>query len=240
MTDCILHIHHGDPREDRVSQILKDIGFSSQWVNPVLGETLPEDFDAYAGVVVYGGVHSVNDQDEHVGIEEAWIRRWIAADKPYLGLCLGAQFLAKALDARIKRHDQNKIETGYNAIHPVNGGKQVFGESMYVYQWHNEGFELPEGCELLATGNRFQNQAFRYRPHIVGFQFHPEVCVNLMMEWFGAGGHALIHPYAQPPESHLRDARLFDQRIEEWIRNFLNDWTAMFGATPDRISSQVY
>jgi GMP synthase (glutamine-hydrolysing) len=228
LSNCILHIFHGEQREDRVSRILLDLGFDVQWVNPVRGEHLPTDRDNYAGVVVYGGVHSVNDDLEHVRQEQAWINQWIEEDRPYLGLCLGGQFLARALNAKVGPHPEARIETGFNAIYPVNGGNDVIPETLYAYQWHNEGFDLPENCELLASGKRFANQAFRYRPHIYGFQFHPEVSTEVMMIWFQEGGHALVHPDATPPASQLRDAHVFDHKVETWTQNFLTKWTGCF------------
>jgi GMP synthase (glutamine-hydrolysing) len=158
--------------------------------------------------------------------ERRWIARWLADGRACLGLCLGAQLIAQSLGARVSRHAQGLLENGYTRIQPEAAGKALFAGPMHVFQWHNEGFELPSGCERLARGSRFENQAFRHAPHIIGLQFHPEVTPEIMYQWFCEGGHMLTDPGARDAEAQLRDARVFEPAIEAWTAGFLDQWIA--------------
>ncbi len=228
MKKTILYINHGDQHEDRVSRILGDLGFDGVWINPRREMTLPEELDAFCAVVVYGGEHSVNDNNRQVLAEQQWINRWVSASRPYLGLCLGAQFLARALGAEVKHHPEHLVETGYIRVEPAIKADDLITHPMHVYHWHNEGFDLPPDCERLACSVRYPNQAFRYRPHILGFQFHPEVTPAIMYHWFNDGGHDLVRRTSTRPERQLRDAKRFDPAIENWTQEMLKNWAANF------------
>lgn len=220
----ILCVYHATQRADRVSRMLCERGYRLEWINPVRGETLPENLDDYLAVVVYGGEQSVNDDSPQMRAEQGWINRWVAGRRPYLGLCLGAQLLARALGATVSRHRLGLLESGYNLIRPEGGGNKLFAAPMYVFQWHNEGFDVPAGAERLARGARFVNQAFSQAPHIIGLQFHPEVTPAIMYQWFCEGGHMLTDAGAQDAETQLRDARVFEPAIESWTGRLLDHW----------------
>lgn len=222
----ILCVYHATQREDRVSRMLAARGFALDWVNPARGETLPEDFDYYLAAVVYGGEQSVNDDTPAMQTERAWIGRWVDRAKPYLGLCLGGQLLAVALGAQVRRHDRNLLESGYARVYPTGNGARILDAPMYVFQWHNEGFDIPTGCTRLARGTRFVNQAFCREPHTIGLQFHPEVTANIMVQWFREGGHMLTSAGAHTAETQLRDARIFEPLVEHWTERFLDRWVA--------------
>ncbi len=84
-------------------------------------------------------------------------------NKPYLGICLGAQMLAHHLGARVYKHADGHAEVGYYPIRPTEAGREVVDPwPEQVYQWHREGFDLPNGAELMAEGDSFPVQAFRY------------------------------------------------------------------------------
>lgn len=223
----ILCVYHATQRDDRVSRMLSRRGFELDWVNPVRGEALPDDGGRYLGAVVYGGEQSVNDDTDQMREERRWIGRWLADERPCLGLCLGAQLIARALGAQVSRHPRGLLENGYTRVQPEAGAGVPFVAPMYVFQWHNEGFDIPPGCERLARGARFENQAFRYAPHIVGLQFHPEVTPAIMYQWFREGGHMLTDPGALNAEAQLRDARVFEPVIEAWTDSFLEQWISV-------------
>ncbi len=105
--------------------------------------------------------------------------------KPLLGVCLGAQMLARHLGHRVYRHPEGKVEIGYYPIVPTEAGEALCAAPFptHVYQWHREGFDLPRGATLLAAGSDFEAQAFRYGPAAYGLQFHPEVTYAMMCRW---------------------------------------------------------
>jgi GMP synthase (glutamine-hydrolysing) len=103
---------------------------------------------------VFGGPIGANDSLDWARREIDWLETPLAEEKPLLGLCLGAQMLARALGARVFRYDDKRSEIGYYAIEPTPAGERLCSGPFprTVYQWHTDGFDLPEGAELLAAG----------------------------------------------------------------------------------------
>ena len=101
---------------------------------------------------------------------------------PFLGICLGAQILVKYLGCKVEKNPKEFSEIGFYKIQPTENGIKMFQSQDVFYQFHTEGFELPSGCELLAKGDIFTNQAFRYK-NCYGLQFHPEVNIYLHLKW---------------------------------------------------------
>ena len=116
---------------------------------------------------------SANDADDWIAREIDWIGLALAADRPFLGVCLGAQMLAKHLGGEVGPHGGGQVEIGYYPIRPTPAGAELGRWPPQVYQWHREGFTLPRDCRLLASGDTFENQAFRYGDRAFGIQFHP-------------------------------------------------------------------
>ena len=94
----------------------------------------------------------------------------------------------------------------------------------HVYQWHREGFELPHGAELLAEGDIFRVQAFRYGPAAYGIQFHPEVTHLMMCRWTIRGQARMELPGARGRAEHFADRTVYDPAVRAWLSNFLDDW----------------
>src|SRR5215831_10591956 len=170
-------VHQQHSRPGRVGALLNKRGYELHRICPNFGCHLPQDMSDYAGVVIFGGPMSANDCGSLAGIrsELEWIPKVVEAGVPFLGLCLGAQLLTRALGGRVGPHPDGHIEAGYVTIEPTEAGRPWIKGPMTVYQFHREGMDLPDCCELLATGETFFNQAFRYGPNAFGFQFHPEV-----------------------------------------------------------------
>jgi len=216
--------HMADGCDDRVARHLSRRGFVLQWCNPSLGDVLPGHHGDYAAVVVYGGVQSVNDAERHAYIraELDWIQRWIADDRPYLGLCLGGQLLARALGARVGPHPEGLYEIGFVPVHPTVAGRRFFPAPLHVYQWHYEGFAIPDGAERLATGQVYPNQAFRAGRRAFGLQFHPEATSQIRGEWLDASSHMLNEPGAHGRERQEADAKRFDRPMKDWLLTFID------------------
>src|SRR5690606_1411277 len=126
---------------------------------------------------IFGGPNSVHDEDAFIAREIDWLGVPLAEAKPLLGICLGAQMLARHLGGRVYCHADQRAEIGYYPIQPTIDGRALHDPwPCHVYQWHREGFELPFGATLLAKGGEaFPVQAFRYGRAAFALQFHPEV-----------------------------------------------------------------
>ena len=176
MVLILLHQEHSTPGQ--VGAVLKAMGARLDIRRPSLDDPLPAQLADHDGVVVFGGPMGANDSLDWVKREIDWLAAPLAEDKPLLGLCLGAQMVARALGARVFNYEDKRSEIGYYPIEPTPAGDRLcpFRFPRSVYQWHSDGFDLPEGAELLAAGGAdFPNQAYRYGRQAVGLQFHPEV-----------------------------------------------------------------
>lgn len=226
MAEKVLLIQHmQDGQDDRVARHLSRRGFVLEWRSPARGEALPRNHTDYAAVVVYGGIQSVNDAErlDFIGAEIDWIRRWVSADRAYLGLCLGGQLLARAMHARVAPHPGGLCEIGFVPVRPTALGRRFFPERLHVYQWHQEGFEIPEGGELLATGETYPNQAFRVGRRAFGLQFHPEATPRMRAEWLDASEHMLGMPGAHSRDRQEADARRFDAAMQAWLEALIDN-----------------
>lgn len=214
-------LHQPGSTAGRVGELLEERGYTLERCRPCCGDELPRDLSPYGGVVVFGGPMSANDCQVHDGIrlEIEHAKRVLDADVPYLGLCLGAQILSRALGGAVTPHPQDHVEVGYTEIIPEPGAGDVFEHSTHFFQFHREGFEVPPGGELLATGtNSFPNQAFRAGERAYGFQFHPEITLEMIHRWNMGGAHRLTRPGAQHKRAHIKGFELFNDSIERWTR----------------------
>jgi GMP synthase (glutamine-hydrolysing) len=169
---------------------------------------------------------SANDSESlpFIRTELDWIPVALSSGKPFLGICLGAQLLARVLGAKVAPHPDELMEIGYFQILPTHPSYEYFDSPRYVYQWHCEGFELPSGAQLLAKGDIFPNQAFRYGETAYGLQFHPEMTTEMMDFWTTQAAHMLALPGAQSRDEQKEKHALYGSDAEKWLQGFLGFW----------------
>jgi GMP synthase (glutamine-hydrolysing) len=170
---CLKHVPFEGP--GAFATALTDRGVSLERYE-VQKDGLPTD----AGdlLLVMGGPMSVNDPDPWIAEETDFIRSAMLAGTPVLGVCLGSQFMAKALDAGVR--PGKAVEIGMTPIWLTADAKRdpVFSkmpESFEVFEWHGEVFDLPKDCVPLASSETAPLQAFRYGAHAYGLLFHLEL-----------------------------------------------------------------
>ena len=225
----VLHQAHSTP--GRVGRLLSERGYHLDIRRPPLGDALPECMDDHAGAVIFGGPMSAYDNMDWLRDETDWIGTVLDAKKPFLGLCLGAQMLANHLGARVYAHEEGKAEIGYYPIYPTEAGSTFSKETgldwpNHVYQWHRDGFDVPDSAQTLARGEIFTEQAFQYGPTAFGLQFHPEVTYAMMCRWTTRAHERMAMPGARTRKEHLDGWFEHDHAVHHWIDGFLDHWLA--------------
>ncbi|TWG50047.1 glutamine amidotransferase [Aminobacter sp. J44] len=215
----VLHQERSSP--GRVGQLLTQAGFHLDIRRPPLGDPLPETLHEHRGAVVFGGPMSANDPEEYIRRETEWLAVPLKEEKPFLGICLGAQMLVNHLGGRVGPREDGAVEIGWYPIHATQEGKQMMDWPDMVYQFHREGFSLPSGATLLAGGQTYPNQAFRYGRKAYGIQFHAELTRAMMHSWVVRGASRFELPGAQQGREHLNGRFLWDIRLRRWLEEFL-------------------
>jgi GMP synthase (glutamine-hydrolysing) len=215
-------LHQESSTPGRIGNVLRALGYALDIRRPRFGDVLPETLDDHAGAVIFGGPMSANDADDYVRREIDWIEVPLREQRPFLGICLGAQMLAKQLGARVAPHGEGLTQIGYYPIRPTPAGLALCPDwPAQVYHWHREGFELPRGTELLATGDDFPNQAFQWG-NAFGLQFHPDVTFKMMCCWTAHG--STDQPGAQPRQAHFDGRAIYDTVERAWLNAFIDGW----------------
>jgi len=216
---------------DRCTRWMQAVGLPVEFFYPLSGLPFPEPA-RYAGVVVFGGRWSANDAhaEDWVLPEQRFIERCLHSATPYFGVCLGAQMLAHVCGARVSARDDGAAEVGFHRVLPGPHGRHFLPAPMTVMQWHTEGFELPSGARLTATGELFPNQAFELSERVVGVQFHPEVNPDVLTIWQARHRARKPHDLSDAQRAqHMVDAVRHDAAITGWVDGFLSGWTGRAG-----------
>jgi len=221
----ILHQKTSVPGD--IGNKFQERGYDIEICRPPLGDELPINLINYSAIVVFGAPGSINDDDEFIKKEINWINKVIKSNVPFLGICFGAQLLAKYLGSEIKVNSQGLSEIGFYKINPTEIGNNLFQFQDTFFQFHSEGFDLPTGCELLARGDVFNNQAFRYK-NCYALQFHPEVNLKVHIRWI------FLVLLKNPKKLFVKGAQniftqfflrfKYNKSISNWLDNFLDQY----------------
>ena len=221
----VIVLHMEGASSGHVGRWLRENGYPLDVRRPFLGEALPETLAGHAGVVVFGGSQSANDNTDFIKREVDWVGVALKEEKPYLGVCLGGQMLARHLGAAVDMCRHGNVEIGYHPVQQLDQGRVLGALPERVYQWHREGFGLPHGAERLATSDgAFPNQAFIYGPAAVGIQFHPEIMHRQINAWTGSNPVRLLMRGARSRHDHLADHLVHAPRVHTWLDQFMSRW----------------
>jgi len=175
------------------------------------GAQLP-DVSTASGVILMGGPMSANDDLAYLRQEMEVIRRAVERGQPVLGICLGAQLIARSLGARVYRNPTKEI--GWFDVHPTGSGRRdpilsSLDSPETVFHWHGETFDLPDGAEWLAYSDACRHQAFRVGSNVYGLQFHLEVTPEMIADWCAQDANCGdVRELEGPIDAHRNAARL--------------------------------
>ena len=211
--------------------LLKEAGFRIRYVNFGREPTTRPTLDGYAALIVLGGPMNCDQVDRHPNLktEVDIIRDAADRDMSILGICLGAQLLAKALGGRVWRNDTREI--GWHDVELTDAGAadpvlSTFARRQQGFQWHEDGIELPPGTIHLASSPASEVQAFRHGEHAYGLQFHLEVDQPLVERW-------LTVPANQPALDDEQD-RVNPDLVRQQTRSSIDDLQALSRRTFSR------
>lgn len=180
-------------------------------------------------LVILGGPIGVYEEGIYpfLTAEIAAIQARLEADKPTLGLCLGAQLIAKALGAPVYPGVEKEIGwkplliTAAGAAGPA---RHLAAEHTFMFHWHGDTFDLPEGAVLLASTEACPHQVYSWGKATLAFQCHPEVRARDLEKWFV--GHAVEIAAAKATNvPHLRDGtRRYGAALEQQGKKLFGEW----------------
>ncbi len=186
-------------RLGQIGAALEEAGIGIDLVCAHLGEALPDGPGAHDGIVVLGGVQNALADDTSPWLQKLLdlMRSFVESGRSVLGVCLGAQLLARAYGG--KNIIGGASEFGWQPVELTAEGvaDPLFADtptSFSIFQWHDDTFTLPPTATRLATGAAVENQAFRIGHAAYGVQFHFEADRPLVEEWSREyAGHLAIH-----------------------------------------------
>ena len=219
-----------------LNPLFKSYGFRIRYVNFGRYPDAEPNLDGYQGLVVLGGPMSATDEASHPHLtaEIRAIQQALERGIPVLGICLGAQLIARALGAEVAPNSVKEI--GWYDVSTTDAGRRDplfshFRSSEPIFQWHGDSFAIPSGAEHLARSPSCTNQAFRYGDRVYGLQFHLEVDEALIERWLSVPIHleelaeleGKIDPDQirnQTPQLIRRSKELADLTFQEFIQLF--------------------
>ena len=173
------------------------------------GDPLP-DPAGVDGLVIMGGPMNVDEHDAHPWLvgEIEFIRQVIDADKPVLGICLGGQLMARALDAAV--HAGGQPEIGWFETRLVSPAPLLAGlpASFDAYHWHGDTFDIPNGATRVLESDACANQGFVFGDRALALQCHLETTPESARDIIDNSTWA-VTPTAQSAEAMLVQAGRF-------------------------------
>ena len=210
-------------KQEKIPCIILDLG---------LGVPLPK-FDHFTHIVILGGPMNVYEEDRYPFLrdEDLFIKEAIQRGKKVLGICLGAQLIAKALGGKVFKAPVKEIGW-YDVSLTEEGFKDALFSSLpkkfSVFQWHGDTFEVPKAGKLIATSTSVIHQAFRYGENVYGLQFHLEVKEEMIQAWWSTYEEEFKGLQIPPPFSKAKIVTETEIKIESYtkrgtgfLKNFL-------------------
>lgn len=219
-----------------LNPLLKEAGFRIRYINFGRDPLATPSVDGYYGLIILGGPMCVDQTKDHpfLSHEIKMIQEAFYHNIPVLGICLGAQLIAKTLGAKVSPNKEKEI--GWYDISLTEAGKKDkllchLAETEKIFQWHGDAFEMPKDAVHLASSPTCEGQAFRFGDKVYAFQFHLEVDEAMILRWLKVSPHlkelsalrGKIDPEVIRQETHLyieKSKKLSERIFQEFIKLF--------------------
>ena len=195
--------------------------------------------DEIAGLIVFGGEMNADEIERYPYLlsQRQLMRRAVDAGLPVLGICLGAQMLARALDARVYRAPVREL--GFKPLRMTEAGLAdpllaAFHTGDRVFQWHEDTFDLPDGAQLLVAGDDVEVQAFRMGRNAWGVQFHFEVDAAGVDAWLRAAEPNLERVWQRSVEEVRDELRIYLDAQQQRSRQLFDAFAQLVAAPTAR------
>jgi GMP synthase-like glutamine amidotransferase len=223
MKELVVLRHVPNVHLGRIEDILNLAAVPFRYIDLAIDPKRPVNLDTASGLIVLGGPMSANDSVAYISRELYLIEEAIRRDVPVLGICLGAQLLAKAAGGVVRAMPRREL--GWLPVYPAAAAADpLFGALPVgdkVFHWHGETFDLPAGAVHLASSADCPNQAFRLGHSTYGVQFHIEVTPAMISEWLledaGCGENREALEPIDPAENAAGAAEFCRHVVTGWL-----------------------
>ena len=226
MKTCLVLRHVAFEDLGMLASILSRRGFEARYLDAGVEGFERAQFEDSDLVVVLGGPIGVYQDDAYPFLphETALISDRVGASRPTLGICLGAQLMAKALGASVAPGPQKEI--GWAPVELTREGRAGplrHLEGRHVLHWHGDNLDLPSACDNLASTLHCPFQAFRKGPNLLGLQFHIEIDPRRIEAWLI--GHTVELAQARiSPDTVRADTARHGAALQQASTTVFNEW----------------
>jgi GMP synthase (glutamine-hydrolysing) len=230
--------HTPEERGGLFETILEEKGWALD-VRPLFeGALLPTNLKDHGMVLIMGGPMSANDEASHPFLKEEipFIRKALKIGHSVMGICLGAQLMAKALGARVYPGPHKEI--GWYWLNQTPSAREdplfsLLDPYFLVFQWHGETFDLPSEALCLSGNLTYPNQAFRFGTSAYGLQFHMEITKPMLKTWLSSWVEEIKEARPQPitAQGILGEAKIYLDRVNKQARTIFGEFIQLVEGT---------